>query len=143
LRSSPQRRSQEEKILHSTYRLVLTPFSLNDAFKMLTIGMFGLSGNAAADSAISGEIRASFEPCLSFLWRYDVSDPNTGLSSDATAGVLAALVWKATDKITFSLDYQRATSESKIQKVLFTTPNPADKMIDTDRKIFIHTIVNF
>lgn len=167
-------------------RLVLTPFSSNEALKSLTIGAFGLAGgsgvataktktrygviasyaysiasiggeyitredsynranNLVGDSAVIagaalsvfGEIKAPFEPRLSVLWRYDMSDPNTSLSNDATTSILGGIVWKATEKIIFSLDYQKATGESKFLK------NPNKTLIDTDEKIFVHTIVNF
>ncbi len=96
------------------------------------------TGNAFS---LFAELKAPFaglESKLSFIARYDGVEPNVDKGGDQTHFVVAGVVWKATDKLTFAIDNQLLIAETNAMKR--TTDNV---LLNTDRRWFLHTILAF
>jgi hypothetical protein len=91
--------------------------------------------------SLMGEIKAPFadlQSKLSLVVRYDANEPNVDKGGDQTHYLIAGLVWKATDKITLAIDNQILFCETNSLK-----RTPDNVLLNTDRRWFLHTILNF
>ncbi|MCX6135358.1 MAG: hypothetical protein NTU47_16250 [Ignavibacteriales bacterium] len=91
--------------------------------------------------SLIGEIKAPFadlQSKLSLVVRFDGIEPNVDKGGDQTHYLIAGLVWKVTDKLTLALDNQILFCETNSLKRA-----PDNVLLDTDRRWFLHTILNF
>jgi hypothetical protein len=96
------------------------------------------TGNAYS---LIAEVKAPFadlQSKLSMLVRFDGVEPNVDKGGDMTHFLIAGIVWKVTDKLTVAIDNQLLICE--LNSLKRTTDNV---MLDTDRRWFLHTILNF
>ena len=96
------------------------------------------TGNAYS---LVAEIKAPFadlQSKLSFLVRFDGVEPNVDKGGDMTHYLLAGIALKVTDKLTIAIDNQLLTCE--LNSLKRTTDNV---LLNTDRRWFLHTILNF
>jgi len=93
-------------------------------------------------SAISvfGEVKAPWD-CVSqfsLIARYDAVEPSKAKANDKYNFLIAGLVYKANDKVTFSFDFQGLTGEA------FTTlAKSGGGAVHYDGRLYLHTIVIF
>jgi hypothetical protein len=96
-----------------------------------------VNGNALS---LFGEFKAPFEEVrnkLSFVWRYDVLEPNVDKGLDIQRFGALGICYKPHDKISFILNRQWTRAESDVLK-----RNDGSKT-EFDGRWFLHTIVNF
>jgi regulator of replication initiation timing len=95
-----------------------------------------LSGNALS---FFGEIKSPVEDLkkFSFIWRWDVSEPNINKGNDALRFGVLGLVYKVHDKLTFAVDRQWTKAEGA------TITRTDGTKTSYDNRWFLHTIVNF
>jgi hypothetical protein len=95
-----------------------------------------LSGNAIS---FFGELKSPIEELkkLSFVWRWDVFEPNVDKGNDSQRFGILGLVYKVHDRLTFAVDRQWMKTESA------TMVRTDGIKIAYDNRWFLHTIVNF
>ena len=87
-----------------------------------------------------GEIKApvnEWRDKCSFLWRYDVVEPNDKKGGDVSRLKIIGLIYKPVDKIILAIDRQWIDAETKTMKQFDNVP------ISYDNRWFFHVIINF
>ena len=74
---------------------------------------------------------------FSVIGRFDVNEPNVHKGGDVTRFYVVGLVWKATDKVWWSIDHQECLTESSTQK------STDGSMVNADVRWFLHAILMF
>ncbi|HUI11278.1 MAG TPA: hypothetical protein VL221_13190 [Bacteroidota bacterium] len=99
------------------------------------------------DTIVSGnllsvfcELKSPFAGCasqFSLIGRFDVNEPNVNKGGDVTRFYVVGLVWKATDRVWWTIDHQEYLTESATQKATDGT------MVNADVRWFLHAILIF
>jgi len=74
---------------------------------------------------------------FSLIGRFDVNEPNVHKGGDVTRFYVVGLVWKATDRVWWTIDHQECLTESATQKATDGT------MGNADVRWFLHAILVF
>lgn len=74
---------------------------------------------------------------FSLIGRFDVNEPNVHKGGDVTRFYVVGLVWKATEKVWWSIDHQECLTEASTQK------STDGSMVNADVRWFLHAILNF
>ena len=87
--------------------------------------------------SVFGELTAPFESRLSAIGRFDVNEPNVAVGGDMTRFLVFGLVWKASDKVWWTVDNQQVKTERATQKA------SDGSSVSRDVRWYLHAILNF